>query len=260
MQKLLIVVYSFFVLNTSFADSELRSSFFNKPQKHDLSNVAYKAYDNYHFKIPFFAGIAAYLLFDGDVSDSASENNYIFGSQKNAADWTDGLLLSLIPVMLYTGYNTDIPYNSETKTTQKIKLLALQSLIIAADILIIHGIKTSSQRVRPDASDKLSFPSGHSSVSAGLSRTIFNNVKNSSLNGTNSGNIIQGTSFAMSSLVAWGRVEAKKHHLSDVLLGNALGSFISDFMYGIFLEKPKNLQTTIFINDKKQAFNLVYNF
>ena len=35
---------------------------------------------------------------------------------------------------------------------------------------------------------------------------------------------------------AWARVEAEKHHVTDVLVGNALGHFIATFMQEAFLE------------------------
>jgi hypothetical protein len=61
-------------------------------------------------------------------------------------------------------------------------------------------------------------------------------------------------------MVAWGRVEAKKHHLSDVLLGNAFGAFISDFLYASFLEEPTKIETAFFVNAQQQSFKLSYSF
>lgn len=244
--------------------AKLRGDIYDTPKWSKFKEAAFEASDTYHFKIPFYTGLAAFLLFDGDISNRASRDTPIFGSKENAKKWTDGLLLSLIPLMIYTAkdveFENTIAKDDDTLFWKRTKLIAFQSMIIAADFFLIHAIKTSSKRVRPDASDSLSFPSGHSSVSSGLSRTIFNNIKNSPHKDSLYGNIMQRGTFAVSTAVAWGRVEAKKHHLSDVLLGNAFGAFISDFLYGAFLENNKSVSTSMFILGDEQHIRLSFAF
>jgi membrane-associated phospholipid phosphatase len=47
-------------------------------------------------------------------------------------------------------------------------------------------------------------------------------------------------SISLSACTAWARVEAKKHWLSDVLWGMALGNFIANFFYDSFLLDTEN--------------------
>lgn len=226
-----------------------------------FTESAYEAANTYHFQIPFFAGLASLILFDGEVSKSASENTPLFGSQSNAQRATDGLLLALFPVMMYTSTLPALRDQTQNEYfSPRTKFLLTQSSIILIDFLTIHAIKSSTRRIRPDQSDNLSFPSGHSSLSSGLARTIYNNIKNSPKNDTKLGKTIQYGSFVAAGLVAWGRVEAKKHHLSDVLLGNAFGAYISDLLYSIYY-KHYNVQPIVEIeNAEEVSLNLIYRF
>jgi len=227
----------------------------------NFTESAYDAANTYHFQIPFFAGLASLLLLDGEVSDNASKNTPLFGSQSNAKAATDGMLLALFPVMMYTSTLPALRDQTESEYfSPRTKFLLTQSSIILIDFLTIHAIKSSTRRIRPDQSDNLSFPSGHSSLSSGLARTIYNNIKNSPKNDTKLGKTIQYGSFITAGLVAWGRVEAKKHHLSDVLLGNAFGAYISDLLYSIYY-KHYNVQPIVEIeNADEVSLNLIYRF
>ena len=252
------------IIHSTNCMAEIREDFFAMPSQEKVLSSAKNAASTYHFQIPFYAGITAFFLFDGDVTKSLSDETPIFGSQENAKRWTDGLLLSLLPVMLYTASQVDLKpdLKKDSYFSKRTKFLFFQSAIIMTDFLLVSGIKMSTSRIRPDESDRLSFPSGHSSISSGMSRTIFNNVKNSSLDGTPQGRWLQQGSFAASSAVAWGRVEAKKHHVSDILLGNAFGAFISDFLYASFLEDMNTaVQPSVYFSPSGSAalaFNICF--
>jgi membrane-associated phospholipid phosphatase len=248
-----------FVLSFSFAYGELKSRFFDAPSFDRVTQAAVSATNTYHFRIPFVLGVLAFA-FDGRISDAATRHTPLFGSQENAEQWSDALVIGLVPMMIYSAFQSDLPNKDEPVYLTRAKFIGFQSLIILADFAIVTSIKNSSKRVRPDQSDDLSFPSGHSSVSSGMSRTVFNNINNSRHENTTFGRIIQGTAFTSSILAAWGRVEAKKHHLSDVLLGNAFGAFISDFLYATFLEEPTKIETAFFINGHQQSMKLSYSF
>ena len=43
--------------------------------------------------------------------------------------------------------------------------------------------------------------------------------------------------YSLSLTTAWSRVEAGKHFPTDVLMGNALGAWVSGFMYRAFRER-----------------------
>lgn len=117
----------------------------------------------------------------------------------------------------------------------KMRGLAVGAGTAVLDGVVNEGLKDLTQRERPDGSNDNSMPSGHASKAA--SRTYMarynlrhidmpewsRQVANWGLHG-----VAIGTGLA--------RVEAGKHHLSDVLVGYALGNFVAQFMQFAFLD------------------------
>lgn len=255
----LFIVTFFLFINYSFAN--LKTDFYRWPTPERFERAAEASYKMKQFQIPFYAGLASLLLFDGNLSESIGDQNYLFGSSKNAGHVSDGLLISLVPMMIYTSTLTNISTEtSQSDLGQRSKLVGFQGLLVLTDFLIIGVAKNAFQRVRPDESDNLSFPSGHSSVSSGLSRMVYNNIENSDLADTSLGYTYQATAIMMSSLVAYARVEAKKHHLSDIFLGNAFGAYISDFLYNSFLERRVDIIPVFSVQKDSHSLNLAYRF
>jgi membrane-associated phospholipid phosphatase len=213
------------------------------------------------FEIPFYMGIASLLLFDGETSRSLTDKAPIFGSANNADSWSDMLGLSLIPLLIYSSTVTNTPtVGEQTNLGQKSKLVGFESLILLTDFVFVEAVKNIAQRSRPDYSDRKSFPSGHSSISAGLSVMIFNNIENSRYKATTYGQVIQNTAVVLAGTVAYARIEAKKHHLSDVFFGHAIGAYIADFLYKGFLQLKPNVTTSFYVNQHEQLFQMNYHF
>lgn len=85
---------------------------------------------------------------------------------------------------------------------------------VAAASLISEGLKEAFPELRPDGSDRKSFPSGHTARSFAAAASLYNR---------------QGQSFgipalAVATLVGVARVEADKHHWYDAVAGAAIGS------------------------------------
>ncbi|HNR78204.1 MAG TPA: phosphatase PAP2 family protein, partial [Parvularculaceae bacterium] len=74
-------------------------------------------------------------------------------------------------------------------------------------------------RMRPDGSDDRSFPSGHTSVSFAAAATLTNRY----------GWKVGLPAHALAAFVGASRVKARKHHVSDVLVGAAIGE-LSGFL------------------------------
>jgi membrane-associated phospholipid phosphatase len=107
-------------------------------------------------------------------------------------------------------------------------------------------LKRVSDRTRPDGSNNRSFPSDHASASGAFTTLARRNLESLSL--SPGGRIFANIGIAgMAAGTAWARVEAKKHYLSDVLAGYALGHFLSAFINDAFLglDKEKAPQLTI---------------
>lgn len=87
---------------------------------------------------------------------------------------------------------------------------SIQGMVI--NTVITQGLKYSINRTRPDGGD-LSFPSGHTSAAFHGAAFIDMNF------GSRSG----ATAYALAALVAYSRVRANRHYISDVVAGAAVG-------------------------------------
>jgi hypothetical protein len=97
------------------------------------------------------------------------------------------------------------------------KLSHLGMDLIQAQILsemLVEPIKFSTRRLRPDTSNRLSFPSGHAAVTFATATVIERHLgwKKSVLG------------YAVASYVAASRMHDNRHYLSDVIFGAAVGS------------------------------------
>jgi membrane-associated phospholipid phosphatase len=78
---------------------------------------------------------------------------------------------------------------------------------------VTGAIKFTAQRTRPDGSDQRSFPSGHTSVSFASATVLQREL----------GWKVGLPAYAAATYVAAARIEKKKHYLSDVAMGAAIG-------------------------------------
>lgn len=76
-----------------------------------------------------------------------------------------------------------------------------------------QGLKSTVQRTRPDGSNRLSFPSGHTSGAFAMA-AVFD---------AHYGAKVGVPAYAAAAAIGLSRIERNKHHLSDVLAGATLG-------------------------------------
>jgi membrane-associated phospholipid phosphatase len=96
------------------------------------------------------------------------------------------------------------------------RLAAVGGDLIEAQVLtqtVVQALKFSVQRPRPDGSDRLSFPSGHTASSFATASVLERHF------GWKAG----VPAYAFASYVGAARMAADKHHLSDVLVGAGVG-------------------------------------
>jgi membrane-associated phospholipid phosphatase len=84
---------------------------------------------------------------------------------------------------------------------------------IGAAWIVTRGLKHTVHEERPDGSDNLSFPSGHSSRSFAAAASLHKRY----------GWEIGIPAHAVAGFVGFARVKAKKHYLHDVIAGAAIG-------------------------------------
>ncbi len=85
--------------------------------------------------------------------------------------------------------------------------------VVAAQ-LITFGLKETFPELRPDGSDRKSFPSGHTSLAFAAGSSLYNR------HGASTGI----PALALASFVGLARVQADKHHWYDVVVGAGIGS------------------------------------
>jgi membrane-associated phospholipid phosphatase len=93
---------------------------------------------------------------------------------------------------------------------------------LAVDAITVLSIKAAVRRRRPDGSDRYSFPSGHSSGAFTAATVLQNHF----------GSHVGLPAYAVASLVAFSRVEDRKHYFSDVVAGALLGTWIAKHVDG----------------------------
>ena len=85
---------------------------------------------------------------------------------------------------------------------------------LGAAALITTGLKYTFPELRPDGSDRKSFPSGHTSAAFAAAATLY----------SRQGADIGVPAMLAASFVGLARVQADKHHWYDVVVGAGIGS------------------------------------
>lgn len=100
----------------------------------------------------------------------------------------------------------------------------------AATSLVTEGLKQTFPKTRPDASDRKSFPSGHTSRSFAAAASLMNRQ----------GAAVGVPAFMVAGFVGVARVKGDKHYWSDVIVGAGIGTTI-----GLLITKnrPADAQT-----------------
>jgi hypothetical protein len=195
---------------------------------------------------------------DRRISDWASDNHPVFGSQDNADKWSDYLRDASGGAYLVTVVSTPSGDDSSEWLTSK-----AEGLVVGFASYTVAGgetslIKKTFKRTRPDRSNDESFPSGHviaASTFTTLARRNLEYISISQGSRLAAGIGITGLSVG----TAWARVEAKKHYPSDVLAGYALGHFFSAFINDAFLGLNYQKAPTVTIEPSRKGVRVGLN-
>ncbi len=180
------------------------------------------------------AGVLQIDDMDEQISEWAVDHTPVFGSPRNADDWSDGLRVA--SALAYHASVLATPSGEDRASWfgNKAKGYLVGITAVGATALATQQLKTSVGRQRPDASDEDSFPSGHASTTAAFARLTSRNLRyletgDRTRHALSLG--LDGITFA----TAWARVESGEHFPSDTLVGIALGNFIAAFVNDAFL-------------------------
>ena len=166
---------------------------------------------------------------DGKITDYATEQRPIFNNVQDAKQFSDNVAFYYLPV--YSAVTTAI-YSYKNTESRSHKFFQYTSFLPSP--ILSYGLnavlKDRSGRLRPDGSNNQSFPSAHTTLASSLTQFSRHNMKKL----TRNSHVYDAVTIPHELLVvgvAWARLEARKHHLSDVLVGYSIGKFFSNFFH-----------------------------
>ncbi len=167
---------------------------------------------------------------DNRIARSAAEESRLFsdpqGSSNDIAD-----LSALLYLVTLIG---DRDASWATRATR----VGKDFVSLGSALALTEGLKNVTQRERPQDDNNESFPSGHATRLGGLTYLTRRNLEQLELaRGLNVG--AQVAAYGLAASGAWARVEAGKHHPSDVLFGYALGHFTTEWVRRVFFQSDR---------------------
>ena len=204
-----------------------------------IPRAAIKALIDPQTLIPL-AGAAVFTVngYDRKVSNWARRSTPIFGSNKAAENAYSPLRTSLRYEMYVTLLATPSGEDLKDIVSSKLKGWAVEWVAEEATSKTTNFIKDKIGRTRPNGGDNLSFPSSGASIPFTYSTLANRNLDSIPVPEEVRVPLKIGT-ILLASATAWSRVEAGQHFPSDVLVGAALGHFISVFTYDAFMGLPE---------------------
>jgi hypothetical protein len=192
------------------------------------------------------AGAAVFAIddFDERVSDWAVDHNPVFGSERGADDASNWIRNGLEIEAYGTPMLTPSGDTAEQWLPAKLRGYAVTIGTTEAVGGVMTLMKDQIDRERPDKSAMDSFPSGHS-----MRASSYATLSNRNLRYVEMPEPVRPVLRTANVLAAagagWARVEAGRHYPSDVLVGAALGHFLTAFLYDAFMNLPEDAPVDI---------------
>ena len=205
------------------------------------------------------AGVIAAGDWDHNISDWAVEQTPVFGSRDTARDFSDiGR-----NILLGEGFGTAFLTASGDESGEWLLNKGKGLLVEGAGYGLTHGVtvglKEVTGRDRPDHSGDDSMPSGHASNAFSGMALANRNLDYIEMNryartGLKFANVGLATS------VAWARVEGQKHFPTDVLVGAALGNFLTRFVHDAFLGLDKDDRFSFYVEPARDGGKVLFSW
>lgn len=195
---------------------------------------------------------AAVLLVTGSdetLSEWASDNTPVFGSQNSARRTSDDLRNALVAGMAISSILTPSSSPDQVFPTRRVAANALAFGTVAG---IVGAGKRTVQRRRPNDRDDKSFPSGHSSGAFSSAILIEQNL-NGYVEKPWLRKSIKVGALGSAAAVAWARVEAQEHFPVDVLVSAALSNFAVKTFYKSIVTEGESAVPPIAVEASRQG-------
>lgn len=219
-----------------------------------ISDAAKKAATSKQTWVPL-AGAALFQIkdYDQQAQEWISQKALLFGNEQDAQDASDDLSslakVNLLATIFFVPTSDDDGFS-------KLKGLAVSAAALSVNKGVTDFMKRETNRLRPDASDRRSLPSGHTSSAATAASVSHHVIEHMNQLTPQQRRFWQVSSFTIAGLSGWARIEGNRHYPSDVLVGYALGNFIGTFMSEAFIgstDEP-NVQVSVNVLPGKQWF------
>jgi hypothetical protein len=178
---------------------------------------------------------------DAKVSRWATSNTPVFGSSESALRASDDLRLASHIFMIGSGL---LPGGGEGVWGGRLERMGWEHAGAITASLVTLAVKVAAGRSRPDGSDRLSFPSGHSSRAFAYAAATMQNFSDVQMRGE-----LRFAGGATAELLAagtgWARVEAGVHYPTDILIGASLGNAVSVIFCELFNLKSGEVRVTV---------------
>jgi membrane-associated phospholipid phosphatase len=209
------------------------------PRWQRAGTAAWQAVKNPTFWAPLLAAGALQVGgADHRASAWARRNTPIFGSEANAAHWSDDLrsasvVVDWATVLLAPSGPIDGDWLQDKAQGAAVDLAAAESAIE-----FTAGLERLTRRERPNGAGDTSMPSDHTTTSAVYTSLAAQNLEMSGLEPA-AQEVADLSLGALTVATGWARVEAGYHYPSDTLVGASIGSFFGHFFTTAFL-KPED--------------------
>jgi membrane-associated phospholipid phosphatase len=197
--------------------------------------AAVNAVESPRFWVPL-AGAAVLQMngWDRRASNWARGHTPIFGSEQNAAHWSDRLRSASSIAYFATVVATPSGDDPAQWTLDKVRGIAVGFAAVGITDWESAALKKAASRERPNGQDDQSMPSSHASRSAVFTSLAERNVRAINLRDTTRA-VLDFSLDALTYGTAWARVESGFHYPSDTLVGIALGNFNGAFFNDAFV-------------------------
>jgi membrane-associated phospholipid phosphatase len=212
---------------------------FSQTSLERVGRAAFNAFFDWQTLVPA-AGALLFRIddYDAKVSDWAVKHRPIFQSDDAARSASDYLYVGFFAESLATALATPSGEDKKEWAYSKMKGLAVEGLAMGLTGGVTVLWRNAEHRTTPDNANNYSFPSGH--ASGAFSAVAMSNRNLDSISMPEKARFaIQAGNIFLATAMGWARVEEGRHYPTDILVGAALGHFLTTFIHDSLIGLPE---------------------